>query len=133
MKHKSDAGAGPVGKCAMVSGHNAVPSKAPAAPKSVCMASSKIMLMKATHVKSAPKTSVATGAVVLPKPGVPSGTAVSKTAMTVTAPWAGVLNISTGTKRLATAPSPTAKGKQERVDVGPPAASSATCKASVQL
>jgi hypothetical protein len=55
--------------------------------------------MKVTHAKSVLKTSVVARAGILLKPRAPSGTAVLKTPVTVTASRARVLKISTGTKR----------------------------------
>jgi hypothetical protein len=121
-----------VTKCAKVSDRKTMPSKAPTAPKSVGAASSKAMLRKATHAKSVMKTSVAAGSGALPKPGAPSGTAVSRTPATVIPQRAGVLKISIGTKMSAAAPSPTAIGKHVRIDVKPPLVSIAALKASVR-
>jgi hypothetical protein len=117
LKHESDAGAGPTEKRAKVSGRKTVPSKELVVPIGVGAASSKAAPTKAatstklTHAKSTLKASVASGAGTLPKVGAPSGATVSKITATVTASRAGVLKISTGTKRPATASSPTAKGK----------------------
>jgi hypothetical protein len=109
-----------------------VSSKVPAAPKSIGVASSKDALQMATHMNFVRKTRVTAGASDLPKPGAPSGIALSKTATTVTARRAGVLKISTGRKRPVAALLPTINGKQTRIDVRSPSATTATLKASVQ-
>jgi hypothetical protein len=57
---------------------------------------------------------------------------VPKITVMIIAPRAGVLKISTGTKRPATALLPTARWKQVRLDVRPPPASAAALKALVQ-
>jgi hypothetical protein len=109
-----------------------VSSKVPTAPKSIGVASSKDVLQMATHENFVRKTRVVAGASDLPKPGAPSGIALSKTAATVTAPRAGVLKISAGRKRLVAALLRTVNGKQARIDVRPPSATTVTLKASVQ-
>jgi hypothetical protein len=63
---------------------------------------------------------------------VTSAASVSKVTATVISSGAGVLKISTRTKTLAAAPSPTAKGMQGRLNVWPPSASVAPRKVSVR-
>jgi hypothetical protein len=111
LKRKSDVGAGHVGKCVKVSNRKMVSSKAHAELKSVGAASSKAALPKATLAKSTPKTSVAARVGDLPKPRPPLGTIVPKITAMIIAPRAGVLKISTGTKRPAIALLPTARWK----------------------
>jgi hypothetical protein len=77
------------------------------------------------------KASTAPGASIPPGAGAPIGTAVSKTAATVTSPRVGVLKINTRAMRPGTTPSLRAKGKQARVDERPPLASTTTRKASM--
>jgi hypothetical protein len=110
-KRKSDAGVGPSGKRAKVSGRKAIPAKASVAPRGTSAAPSKTVMAKATHATQASKTSVAPGTTVPPKVGAPSGTTMSKiVAATVTASRVGLLKISTSAKRPAAALSPAVKG-----------------------
>jgi hypothetical protein len=55
-----------------------------------------------------------------------------RVAVTMTSPRAGVLKISVETKRPGAAPSPATKGKQARLDVGPPLISTAPLKVSTR-
>jgi hypothetical protein len=126
-KRKSDVGVRPFGKCVKVSGQKAMPAKASMAPKGVSTAPSKIVPAKATHTMQALKAGVVTGTSVPPRATAPSGAVVSKitvtVAATVTASRDGVLQISTGAKRLDAALSSTVKGKHAKVDARPPPAS----------
>jgi hypothetical protein len=126
-KRKSDVGVRPFGKCAKVSGRKAMPAKASMAPKGVRTAPSKIVPAKATHTMQALKAGVVPGTSVPPRATAPSGAVVSKitvtVAATVTASRDGVLQISTGAKRLDAALSSTVKGKHAKVDARPPPAS----------
>jgi hypothetical protein len=107
-----------------VSGRKAIAPKTPVAPKGTGVASLKTALVKAapSHTKSVPRASVP------PKVGTPVKAAVSKSAVTVTTSKAGVLRISTGTKRLSAASSQVPKGKHVRVDVAPSTAFAPTHK-----
>jgi hypothetical protein len=67
-----------------------------------------------------------------PKTVASSMATMSKVAATVTTSVAGVLKIRTGTKRLATAPYVVAKGKQVRLDIGPPSTFVATHQVSAR-
>jgi hypothetical protein len=76
-------------------------------------------MVKAAPTKSLPRADAAPGASVLFRAGAPSRTVVSKATAAVAAPKAGVLKISTGTKRPSAGSLKMANGKQARVDVMP--------------
>jgi hypothetical protein len=105
-KRKQCAGAGSLAKCERVSSQKAASAKvvvAEATPSTTSAAGCKSLA-----VTSARSKTVAS-----------SAASVSNIAVTVTMLRVGVLKINVRMKRLSSAPSPVAKGKQARLDVDP--------------
>jgi hypothetical protein len=80
----------------------------------------------------APKTTTVQGTAVLPKAVATSVASVSNVATVVTSLGAGELKMRTEMKMPDVAPSSVAKGKQLKLDAGPPSTSIVTLKVSVQ-
>jgi hypothetical protein len=97
-------------------------------------ASAKIMVVKDAQSKLTSGAKVVPGASVLPNAMASSVASMSMVmvAMAVTSPRGGVLKINAGMKRSGAALSPATKGKQARLDVGPPLTSIALLKVSAQ-
>jgi hypothetical protein len=87
------------------------------------VASARTMMVKAVRSKLAPGVEVAPWFGAPPNTVASTSTSVSKVAMTITSPRAGVLTISTGLKRLVAALLLTVKGKQAKVTAGAPSSS----------
>jgi hypothetical protein len=114
-KRRQDTSVGSLSKRVKVSGRKA--------------AHAKIPVVKAAQSKSASRAKTVPGAGILPKAMVSSAAYVSMVATTMTSPRAGVLKICVGMNRPGAASSPTTKGKQARLDVGPPLTSTAPLQA----
>jgi hypothetical protein len=112
-KRKNDAGIRPAGKHAKVSGRKPTTLKAPAAPKGIGAASSKVASLKVapSHMKYMPKASAAPRASAPPEAGEPMKAVMSKNAATPAVSKVGVLRISTGMKSPSVEPSPAPNGK----------------------
>jgi hypothetical protein len=137
-KRKDDADAKPTGKCTKVSSRKVMALKAPAVPRGLSIALSKMALVKATptpHAKFAPKASALLRASVSSKAGAPSKVGaptkavVLKSTATVATLKDGVLRISIGMKRSSADSLQASKGKHARIDVLPPLAYAPTRKA----
>jgi hypothetical protein len=134
-KRRNDAGAGPAGKCAKVSGRKAMATKAPKTPKGMGASSSKAAPSKSapSHTKSVPTAGATVRASVLPNVGAPAKAIVPKITVMPVVPKAGLLRISTGLKGPSAEPSQVPKGKQAKVDVAPSPACAPIHRAILRL
>jgi hypothetical protein len=143
-KRRNDAGAGPAGKCAKVSGSkvaalkdpvvpkgsSAASPKAPTTPKGPSVASSKAA---SSHARSVPKADALPKTSASPKAAVPKS-AVTQAVPTQVVPKAGVLKISNkGKMPVSVEPLLASKGKQGKVNVVPSSGSAPIHGAIVRL
>jgi hypothetical protein len=95
-------------------------------------APAKTVVVKAAQYKLTSGAKTMPGASVPPKAVASLAASVSKVDVTVTSPRAGVLKISIGMKRRGAAPSLAMKGKQARLDAGPPLTSTTPLEVSAR-
>jgi hypothetical protein len=130
-KRRDNADAGPARKHAKVSGWKATTPKALVVAKGTSATSSKMARSKSTPSKAAPSKPIPVMIAAESKAGAPRKASVAMKAVVLKSamspmPKAGVLKIGAGLKWGGTALAQVPKGKQVRVGVAPPIASSPT-------